>query len=197
MRVLFIGNSMLYYHDLPGRVMKLARQDNRTVTVDLEAGGGADLKSHLENPRVTAKLRDPSLTHVVLQEQSTLPLEEPESFAEALSAFARLTNDIRPYLFVPFVGSFSPEKQRLLFSVSKKVASETGISVIENEKGWEILRSRYGPSLYSEDGHHPSSFGSHVHAYYLYSALCGVELKTEELFSSPLDYLEDTSPVLW
>ncbi len=90
-RILFIGNSFTYFHDL----YKQAAEITGGYTVQ-SVVGGASLSDHLDPAKNAGKstlalLMEP-WDYVVIQEQSSKPMREPEAFladAAALCAMAR------------------------------------------------------------------------------------------------------------
>lgn len=74
LRVLFIGNSLTYYNNLPRMLEQLAASSNvpRKLETRLVAFGGATLRSHWERGQALKAIREGGWDHVVLQEQSAL-----------------------------------------------------------------------------------------------------------------------------
>lgn len=172
-RILFIGNSMTYFNDMPGMVVRLGIEHGRKISYDLEVGGGSTLIEHLCNPRVIKKLSERAFQYVVLQEQSTLPLEDLELYSDSVRRFAEHLQGIPTYLLAPFVGSLIKEKQLELFRLSRRVAEKNGVIAVENEKAYR----RYPASLlFGADGHHPSPFASYINAWCIYSAVLQKDL---------------------
>jgi hypothetical protein len=89
LRVLFIGNSFIIEHDVPGMFADIARQGGRDVAVDMIAEGGASLADVLaerDAHEIYAEY-DPSL--IVLQDYSTAALhpERAKRSHAALQSF--------------------------------------------------------------------------------------------------------------
>lgn len=67
-RILFIGNSLTYMHDMPRLLAGLARAGGIEVVVEQYALGGARLEGHAEDAAVRALLERGGWWAVMLQE---------------------------------------------------------------------------------------------------------------------------------
>ena len=96
MRILFLGNSFTYFHDLPDMVAEILQAE-----VKGNLCGGAYLHQHI-NPSdelcaITNKLlTEEKWDYVVLQDQSQGPITNPEEFAQAVSPQAALLTGRNP-----------------------------------------------------------------------------------------------------
>jgi len=88
LRVLFIGDSYTYVNDLPGQIRRLAASSEGALplVVNQVTPGGATLEQNWEEGRARRLIRLGGWSHVVLQEQSTRPIEDREKFV----TYARL-----------------------------------------------------------------------------------------------------------
>jgi hypothetical protein len=68
--VLFIGNSITYFGDLPGVFQELAKSGGIDVSTGQQAMAGARLANTLASPELDPKLRGSTWNVVVLQEQT-------------------------------------------------------------------------------------------------------------------------------
>jgi len=76
-RVLFIGNSYTYFNNLPEIFARLAQAGGRgKVETRMDAPGGWRLKDHWEKGEARKALRDGRWDFVVLQDQSTLGVND-------------------------------------------------------------------------------------------------------------------------
>ncbi|MEL6476778.1 MAG: hypothetical protein AAFR17_05560 [Pseudomonadota bacterium] len=75
-RVLFVGNSFTYEHDLPGMVARIAAASGCALTVLTRAEGGASLAQHAAQPGLAQDLAWFRPDWIVLQDFSTEPLTE-------------------------------------------------------------------------------------------------------------------------
>ena len=72
-RVLFIGNSLTFFNDLPDMFTELAQSGGFEVEVDMAAQGGWSLSDHAQSSATSEKIQQGSWDYVVLQEKSRLP----------------------------------------------------------------------------------------------------------------------------
>src|SRR5437764_9334948 len=85
--VLFIGNSFTARNDLPGLVARLAAARGKTVRHRLISAGGASLRTHWNAGEAARAITDGGFDHVVLQEQSTLPVKNAGRMHENVRLF--------------------------------------------------------------------------------------------------------------
>ena len=89
-RLLFVGNSLTFFNNLPGTIQRLvAATDAAVPLVDSVVRGGATLLGHLRAGEAVARLRRGDSDWVVLQEQSTRPIDSPALFGMAARALDR------------------------------------------------------------------------------------------------------------
>lgn len=103
-RVLFIGNSFTFGHDVPSRVAALAAADGRTIEVLMLAQGGARLADTLALNGMRAVLTGDGWAAIVLQDHSTAALD-PAWAADSMAAItyaARLAGTTPVILVTPW-----------------------------------------------------------------------------------------------
>ncbi|AWV89760.1 DUF4886 domain-containing protein [Bradymonas sediminis] len=88
LRVLFIGNSHTYVHDVPGMVQRLGEANGTPIWVEALTIGGASLSDHLRRPGTNATIQGDGWDFVVLQEHSLTPALNPEQFYQSLDLLA-------------------------------------------------------------------------------------------------------------
>lgn len=94
MRVLFIGNSFTFEHDLPLLFADIARQGGHDVQVDMMAEGGAHLADYLQTQTADQIMATYQPDLLILQDFSTVALvpEFAENSLRALTAFCRYSS---------------------------------------------------------------------------------------------------------
>jgi len=90
MRILFLGNSFTYFHDLPDMVAEILHAE-----VKGNLCGGAYLYQHIDPSDELCTITHKLLTeekwdYVVLQDQSQGPITHPEEFARAVAALSEM-----------------------------------------------------------------------------------------------------------
>jgi hypothetical protein len=177
-RVLFIGNSLTYFNDLPATVAALAESADVTVHVASAAGPNLALIDHVEGSGGNALelIGQGGWNYVVLQQgPSALSLSR-----DTLLLATRLLN-----MHVEAVGARSalfmvwPESSR--FAVFDDVrdsyraaADDIGGLFLPAGEAWRAAWS-IDPQLplYGADGYHPSELGTYLAALVIYEGITG------------------------
>jgi hypothetical protein len=151
-KLLFIGNSYLYYNDLPRVMEALAISSGMPIITGIVAGGGFSLERHVELGNVqpaiegrepTAKwtsskrvVRVPAISGrwdwVIMQEQSLRPLEDPEKLVEAAAsiAVATVAGGSKPVLLATWARKNAPESQPHLSRAVADAARQVGAALV-------------------------------------------------------------------
>jgi hypothetical protein len=184
LRVLFIGNSYTYYNDLPSVIADLTRdaRETRPIVAEQLTVGGATLESHVERGEAVRRIRAGSSRGawdvVVLQEQSTRPLEDTAKMYRAVRALAAEARRVgaRPALYVTWARLARPHAQDTLSRAYRRIAAELGALVVPVGDAWAMIRGTdeaIGRSLFIGDGSHPSPSGTYLAASTFYATLYG------------------------
>jgi hypothetical protein len=166
-RVLFIGNSFTARNDLPGMLAALAADALEPLRVETQLihAGGASLRRHWNAGIAQRAIRDQRWDHVVLQEQSTLPVKNAARYHESVRLFAPLIEEhgARTALYLNWARQGEP--QAPLSQAVTAIAQEIGATVVPAGPAWmRALRSDPGLVLYASDGSHPTPAGSYLAA---------------------------------
>ena len=92
-KVLFIGNSFTARNNLPGLIGQLAAARGKTMDSRLISAGGASLRRHWNGGEAAKAIKDGHYNHVVLQEQSTLPIKNAKRMHENIRLFDAAIKD--------------------------------------------------------------------------------------------------------
>jgi len=173
LRILFIGNSHTYKHDLPERVAELARSEGYTCEVTMLAHGGWYLASHVKEPQTRFNIAFGHYDYVVLQEHSH-PFDHVEDYFEAvktLSSWAKETGS-GVLIYGTWARRDEEPAQEYMNQVNRKLASEVGaILAPVGESWWAYRRSWPDIELYEEDGAHASEAGIALAAKIIWTAI--------------------------
>jgi hypothetical protein len=169
LRVLFVGNSLTYYNDMPDMVSRLADADpgaKPLFAVSLTRPGWT-LAEAAHTAKLERLLDDSRWDFVVLQEQSTLASSSP-STVEARSVPAAM----RLHHLSTRAGARMTVYMTWPWRYEGDLADQLGVPVAPVAIAWEESRRRR-PSLelLDDDGHHPNLAGSYLAACVLYEAL--------------------------
>src|SRR5262249_39822686 len=102
LKVLFIGNIFTARNDPPGLIARLAAARGKTLEHRLFSAGGASLRTHWNAGDALKAIQSGQYDHVVLQEQSTLPVKNAKRMHENVRLFDEASKPARrrtvPYM---------------------------------------------------------------------------------------------------
>ncbi|SFN18285.1 SGNH/GDSL hydrolase family protein [Dokdonella immobilis] len=135
LRVLFVGNSLVYVGNLPAVFDALARRNGRSVHSDMLVKGGATLSDRLEDGSVERALATVKYDHVVLQERGgdflcTLGADSCKRAAVSLQRLANMarSRDSKPLLLGTYQGS--ARASRAIVEAESAAATANGIPYV-------------------------------------------------------------------
>ncbi|MBV9209804.1 MAG: SGNH/GDSL hydrolase family protein [Acidobacteria bacterium] len=179
-RVLFVGNSYTLYNDLPWitRQLSLSAHEQRPLETEVVAMMGATLQEHWSNGLALRKLKeDGPWDYVVLQEQSTMSLENPASMREYAVRFNEEIKKAgaKTILFVPWAHRESLEQQSAILAAYQSLAQDLGVLQAPIGAAWQDALPRDNRlTLYRADADsHPNARGSYLAACVLYATIYG------------------------
>lgn len=171
MRILFLGNSFTYFHDLPKIVSQML-----SCEVESHTRGGAKLAEQL-NPetemgaKTLKALKEERWDYVVMQEQSFAPIGNFEAFLKSVKALSSLIkeNGATPVLYATWAYRENTEKLATtnltyaemadaLRNNYAKAAIETGSLMAD--VGTLFTKTRAIITPYENDDYHPSEAGT-------------------------------------
>lgn len=176
MRVLFIGNSLTYAHDLPLLVQALARSAGQEMHVESVTSGGYSLDDHWSHGAAPKAIAKGKWDVVVLQHgPSTLPESRAELRASAKKYDQVIRNaGARPALYMVWppldrFGFFDAVRE----AYSLAAADVDGIFIPAGEAWRAAWKRDPDAPLYDSDDFHPSLAGSYTAALSIYGMLAG------------------------
>lgn len=214
--VLFVGNSFTFYNDLPELFKEVANGAGALTVTDSVTNGSWTLKKFADEAdaygaRVAQKLAENDYDAVVLQEQSTTPIDSYDSFLQGATALADKINSSQDgcgiYLYATWgfpkglgvtyqSGTYTtiPEMEAAIRSAYERVAKETGAKVSYVGEAFTYVYNNYPQiNLYNDDGHHPSYAGSYLAACVHAATITGCDPR-ETSFIGSLE--KDTAQIL-
>jgi type II secretory pathway pseudopilin PulG len=174
LRVVFIGNSLTYYQDMPGIVVEFAKTIGTTIKAKVVVQGAQTLEGHWNDNfnaqnAITSEWND----FIVLQERGMRPYYEPDLYQEYASKFCDLTNnDAITLMFVNW-------EQQIAYQDTVTNQSVVAIQKQENKgseicaigEAWKIASiERSDINLYIDD-RHPNENGAYLTACFIHSVL--------------------------
>jgi hypothetical protein len=176
MRVLFIGNSYTYFNDLPGLLTRLASAGSLQIDAESSVEGGMTLLGHLRSGKAVPLIRSGGWDVVVLQEQSTRPLDAPGLMDVAVRELAGEIDraGARTALYLTWARRERPADQAALDAAYRRCARVVEATVVPVGPCWQrALQERPSAELYLEDGSHPAPMGTYLAACAFYATLFG------------------------
>jgi|SRR5690554_276739 len=221
LRVLFIGNSHTFMHDVPGMLQRLGAANDTPIWVEELTVGGAYLADHLRRPATVAKLREGRWDFVILQEQSTAAAFDPNYYFQSLDALASTVADAgaTPVIYATWPRNVDdvffqkqnrfPTPKALADSLNSSFAQgaqQTGARVAPVSTAWHhYLGQNPDKRLHAPDGNHANLAGAYLAACVFYRVLqntpsAGNTYRPAQISASTalrLQRVADASPAQW
>jgi hypothetical protein len=177
LRILFIGNSHTYRHDIPSTLVRMAKalKPPVNIAIDSRVGEGASLAWHWENPETIQNIERGNWDYAVLQERSDGPLEDRLSMEKYGISFGRTIRDsgARTILYMTWARRDRPETQSAIVKAYKNLQKQTGALLAPVGSVWDRCRSMFpGMNLYDPDGRHANTLGAYLSACTFFSLIC-------------------------
>jgi hypothetical protein len=175
-RVLFVGNSFTYGNDLPRLVAEMASAHDPPLRLEVHmvARDGMTLERHWREGEAARRLAAERWDIVVLQEQSSRPLVEPdlmEVYARRFATLAR-SRGAAVVLFETWARVNEPDTQESRAAVYRRIAKVVGARVAPVGTAWHrVLDTQPGIRLHANDGLHASTTGSRLAASVILEAI--------------------------
>lgn len=189
-KVLFVGNSYTYYHDMPIMVQKIAQANQKEVEVTMSVDGGVSLKDHWNEHRglqTKSLIRQNEFDFVVIQDQSMTPIREPRNTILYGKNLSRLIVDQNGEMLVfqTWSRKNNPDSQQALDDTFSQLEKITKSKIVPVANAWKLAKAEYpNLELYEYDGSHPSEVGSYLTALVFYLFIFEQDLSTFKTISS-------------
>lgn len=161
LRVLFIGNSHTYYHDLPAWVALMAKEEGYECDVTMLAHPGWYLHQHVKEPEVRFNIKYGHYDYVVLQEHSH-PFDDIPGYIEAATKIAEWVRKAgsKPVIYGTWARKTEKSVQETMNSVNRRLAENLdALYAPVGESWWSYKESWPETEMYDEDGSHASERG--------------------------------------
>jgi hypothetical protein len=173
-KILFIGNSFTARNDLPGLIAQLAAAHGKTFEHRLISAGGASLRRHWNTGEAQKAIESGQFDHVVLQEQSTLPVKNAKRMHESVRLFDQVIKaaGARKVLYTTWARLNAPESQQVITDAYTSIGRELGAMVVPVGVAWQSFLSQHDkPALHDRDQSHPTLAGSYLAACVFFAVL--------------------------
>ncbi|MCD7098069.1 hypothetical protein [Stenotrophomonas sp. MMGLT7] len=176
-RMLFVGNSLTYYGNMPAVFSALASANGRPTLSDMIAKGGATLTERVSDGSVARALDGRKYSALVLQERGgdLMCAFGPDSCIQsrqAIQSLAQLASEKGVHVVLLGTYQANPAASRSLVESESAAAAEAGIPHIEVSGKLQRLRAT-APELswFGPDGMHPGKDLALLDAVLVYQAL--------------------------
>ncbi len=176
-RVLFIGNSLTEFNNLPERVRSLSAAAGLNWVIEAQTVGGGALEDHWNRGTAVPRIQNGNWDVVVMQQG---PSALPESRVNLRQWTVRFNNVIIEaggrsalYMVWPMTDRFS-DYDRVRDSYALAARDVSGYFLPAGESWRAAWREDPAMQLYGPDGFHPTLAGSYAAALTIFSALSGV-----------------------
>jgi hypothetical protein len=179
LNVLFIGNSFTGRNDLPKLIANLAAAAGKTMRHQLISVGGASLRTHWNKADALHAIQRGGYDYVVLQEQSTLPIKNPQRMRENVLLFDQAIKAAgsKTALYLTWARAHAPDSQEQITSAYASIAREIDATLIPAGIAWQKHLAEDEPiTLHDKDASHPMLTGSFLAACVALIALFGEQI---------------------
>lgn len=176
LNVLFIGNSFTARNNLPGLIAQMAESIGSRLQHRLITAGGASLRMHWNRGEAQKEILATRYDYVVLQEQSTLPLKNPQRMHENIRLFEEViqSSGAGTALYMTWARSNAPETQKSITEAYQSIGEALKALVIPVGLAWRNFIDQYNhPVLHDADASHPTLAGSYLAACVFFAVLFG------------------------
>lgn len=188
-RIMFVGNSLTGFNNLPGQFQARARELGRSPQVEEYLSFGKTLAYHFSRAEVVSALKTKKWDVVVLQEFSVGPLERPREFEDSVSKFIELihSSPVNETTKVVLFQNWPLKDVDTIQALDGEYARAAvfGATIAPIGHVWNEVRARGKANLYVDD-RHPSPSGS-------YLAVCVLLRSIYSVNVDPLSHLGSKS----
>lgn len=179
LRVLFVGNSYIYYNNLIQMVSLISDSLDTKLICTKSTVGGTRLREHWNEEK---GLKSRSLIEggkydiVIFQDHSLGAIEQPDSLLYFGTKFCSLikSRGAKPFLYNTWSRKSTPETQPIINKVYQQLANECGATLVKVGDCWqEAIKRNPAIEMYNVDGSHPSHLGTFMAALAFVKSITG------------------------
>ena len=166
--ILFVGNSYTYINgglDYHFKRFAESAHSDWNINTSKVAYGGYTLSNHYHNPTTIATIQSKRYDYIVLQEQSTRPIEEPDS----MYYYATLLDDMiqdagaKTVFFMTWAKENNPESIEQIANSYEHITQELDSKLVPVGRAFEkAMQMAPQIELYNPDHSHPSPYGTYL-----------------------------------
>ena len=180
-KVLFVGNSKTYVHDIPSKFQHIAESEGYKVSVSSVTQGGKTLSYLASNYK--SQITSSAYDCVIMQEQTDAYASGGSTYSNGISAVANLVKsknpNVKTYVRALWIlDSSSASELNKAYAATEKYAESTSSGVIYDGKAFENSRKKYPNINLYGDERHQSEAGAYLSALVIYNTISGTNTKT-------------------
>lgn len=222
--VLFIGNSVTYFNDMPEIFKNIAASKGKNLSITTHTPGGTGFVNHVDDPSLYQKIRSKNYKYVIMQPGTAESAGHSYPVTVTAERGRKIRDSIRKYspcskIFlyeIPY-GVPSANEYNTYFTIQQKIKDSitkmSNLMQVEMVPAGESARNYYNSSqdlaLHgSYNDIHPGPKGSYLVAASMYSAIFqdqvfpsafynGLPQNTAESFQNIADQVFFNNPAQW
>ena len=191
--VLFLGNSLTYFNEIPRVTQEIARNETRPIRADSVTKSGASLDYLWTDSIALKKLWLEHWDYVVIQERGgRAPHERGELFHEWLGKFAEQVrkSGAQPLLYMTWLSSRAADNEKLFLAAGIRAKAR----VVPAGSAWAELVK--GGLRLDVDGTHPNALGAYLIASSVFATIYGRPAPAQPIefrhLASPAENYDDS-----
>jgi hypothetical protein len=207
-RVLFVGNSLTIYNDMPSIVELMGSTANEKICIEtfMIARGGDSLdkivKSRMSHQSKYFKsIESKRWDYVVLQDHSKAPISGRNQMINAAEILVKINrkNKAKTIFFMTWAPKEKPHQIGEISTVYNNLGKSLDSKVAPVGLAWDYITRNSTIELYDFDGIHPNKVGTLLTACTIFSTITDqqCELSSEDypknLSKKEMEYLLDTA----
>ena len=169
--VLFIGNSLTYYNEIPLMTASIASRQPRPMRIDLAVRAGASLKQLWEETDARRRIWRAHWDYVIIQGGAGAagPLKNLDDFNEYLARFASEArrSGAEPLFYMVWSLTAPAEHEAASIASAKRIRAR----IIPVGSAWYELLGRQRFARLDWDGVHPNVFGAYLAACTMFATI--------------------------
>ncbi|MBB6330642.1 hypothetical protein HNP24_001592 [Chryseobacterium sediminis] len=222
--VLFIGNSVTYFNDMPEIFKNIATSKGKNVSITTHTPGGTGFVNHVDDPALYQKIKSKNYKYVIMQPGTAESAGHSYPISVTAERGRKIRDSIRKYspcskIFlyeIPY-GVPSANEYNVYFTTQQKIKDSvtkmSNLMQVEMVPAGESARNYYNssPDLALHGSYndiHPGPKGSYLVAASMYSAIFqdhvfpsafynGLPQNTAENFQNIADQVFFNNPAQW
>lgn len=173
-KILFVGNSKTYVHDIPSKFSSIASSKGYSVSVDSVTQGGKTLSYLASNYK--SKITSTTYDCVIMQEQTDAYANGGSTYSNGISTIRQLVssknNNVKTYVRALWIlNNSSSSELNKAYQATEKYAADSSSGVIYDGKAFESSRKQYSNIKLFQDERHQSEAGAYLSALVIYKTL--------------------------